>query len=105
VSHIVHYFKDADMRCGHDGLKALARKHRYRPEVLSKGEFLLFVNAKQTIAKVLGEGNALLHIKSETGRLELKTLRYLPQIFGGKAFGYAEALKLVIEKDFKEKRR
>jgi hypothetical protein len=101
VAHIVHYFKDADMRCAHHGLSVLAKKHKHSVETLKSGEFLLFVNARQTIAKVLGAGGVILHLKSENGRIDFRTLRYLPQLFSGKHFTYNDALSKVIEEDFR----
>lgn len=101
---IVHYFKDTDMRCAHDGLKYLAKQAKQNPEALKPGEFMLFVNSGQTIAKILGSGNAILHLKSESGRIDFRTLRYLPEMFAGKTFTYNDALKEVITKDFRRKK-
>ena len=103
MAKLVHYFKDADMRCTHKGLTMMARKSRINPDRLGASEYLLFVNRAQTMFKLLGPNNVMVHVRSSTGRLDLRTLQYLPSNFSGENFSYKQALKKVIEKDFKKR--
>lgn len=100
MARLVHYFRGADMRCNHRGLTLIAKRNKLDPQTLEQGEYLLYVNNAQTMAKLLGPGNVLIHLRSERGRLDFRVLRYLPKTFQGSQFDYDAALKKAIERDF-----
>lgn len=91
---VIRYFPNADLRCGHDGLRALAREHKVDPWALNPGEFLVFANKSQTKLKIYGPGNLIAYLKApDNRRLDLHVVRLIPKFFKGGTFQYDDALK------------
>jgi len=96
---LVHYFPESDLRSGHTGLAKLAQKARVSVSALNPGDFLLFVNRKQTAFKVLTANNILAHYKSPSGRVDLGAVQYMSAAFSGGEFNFDRALYIKLEKD------
>lgn len=91
---IIRFFPDADLRAGHEGLKAHARDHKVDAENLKAGEFLVFCNRRQTGVKIYAPGNVVAYLKSPGDyRLDLRTIILIPRFFNGTYFDYNSALK------------
>jgi hypothetical protein len=104
VAKLIHYFKDTDLRYGHNGLTIMAARKKLDPQTMGAGEFILFVNRTQTMFKLLGPNRTLVHVKSERGKVDFRVLHYLPKQFSGQSFNYDEALRKVLENDWKRKK-
>jgi len=104
-NHIVSYFPDTDLRSGHFGLGVLAKLAGKAASTLGQGEFIVFVNRRQSAMKLLAAHNVLVHVKAptEAGRLDLRTIKFIPKYFNGTSFNYKKALAEVLEKDFRRK--
>ena len=100
ANRITHVFKSADLRCGHVGLTAIAKK-KANPK---PGEHVVFINNAEDKMKVLSSNGVLSYIKSPSGKLALETINHIPAAFkatGG--FNYSDALKKVITKKLEGK--
>lgn len=101
-NHIVSFFPDTDLRCGHAGLTNLALSAKRNPSALKPGQFLVFVNRQQTAIKILATSDMLAHYKSPSGRVNLTAVTLLPKYFNGGSFNYSAALKATILRTLKK---
>lgn len=100
-NHIISVFPNADLRCSHLGLTIEARKKGKDPRTLDHGDFLLFINRRQSAMKLFGSNNTIIHHRAARGRIELRTIQYIPQCFHAGKFDYDKALGIVLEKKLK----
>lgn len=84
------YF-DVNMSRGHVGLKALLTKP------LKKGEAAVFINRVCDTVKILVGSEFVAHYKHPKGRIEMRTIKYLPQYLEGGEVQYTKALGRAIE--------
>lgn len=99
VHKLLRVFLDVDMRCSHDGLTALAIKHKVLPESLEAGEYLLFINSDRTRIKLYGANDVVAYLRVKTGRIDMRTVALIPQAFASKGkIDYDAALRKVLEK-------
>ena len=103
MNKVICYFPHADLRCSHAGLANLAKYHKKDVDNMNKGDFMVFLNAKQTQAKILTSDSILIHLKNEGRRLSLEAISMIPTYFNGESFNYKAALKKVIERDLARK--
>lgn len=98
---LINVFPNTDLRCSHAGLTKLIFKHKGKvlnPELLANGEFILFINRSQSMIKMFASNNVLIHYKSPRGRIDVRTIEYLPHCFNAGELNYDAALKKVLEK-------
>lgn len=95
---LVSVFPNTDLRSGHFGLRKLSLKFKKNPEILEKGQFLLFINRAQSAFKMYASNNTLVHYKSPRGRIDIRTIEHLPECFNGGQINYDKALATVLEK-------
>lgn len=82
MSRIIRVFTNADLRCGHDGLASLARKHAHDPRTLLPGEFFIFLNTQKTKFKLMAAHDVIAYYRSPGNRrIELAALQYIPKVF------------------------
>jgi len=98
ANYILSYFPDTDLRCGHDGLADLADRAKKPVEDLKVGQFLLFVNRRQSAVKILTADDVLIYLRPESKRLNFDAISLLPKYFNGTAFNYKGAVKEAILK-------
>lgn len=92
-NEIVSFIFPSDMRCGHEGLRNLAKRLKRDPN-LKPGQFLVFLNSRQSQAKILTAGDVLLHLRPPGDvKLNLEAIARLPEFFGGGEFNYKDAVK------------
>lgn len=96
-------FLDCSMANHHEGLPAIAKKRGVDPDTLKPGDFLLFMNAPGTYAKLLGAGNTIVSIKAPRGKIAPLLISRLPEIFCGQQFDYDAALRPILEAHLAEK--
>lgn len=81
---VLRVFEETDLRCGHNGLGKIAKRHGI---YLKPGEFLVFMNAQETGCKILSAQNLLLYLKSET-KITREQIERIPLLFKGQAFTF-----------------
>ena len=100
-NRVVRYFPDTHLGNGHEGLAEIARKHDVNVNRLDFGEFVIFVNKKQTALKLFAPGNIVAYLKMPgSARLNPKVIAMIPRFFNGTEIDYTRALKEVIKKEF-----
>ena len=103
----IHVFLGADMRLGHDGLKALARASKIDFDALKQGEALVFINARKDRMKSISWNHVVSFVRSEdiNRPIDLSVLDYLAQAFSAEGvMDYTEALKMALEEKLKSRR-
>jgi hypothetical protein len=99
VSRILQVFFDADMRCGHEGLELLAKKHKIDLKKLDPGNFVVFVNSAKDRLKIYTAYNVIAYMKSPAGKIDMRAVQFIPKAFEAKGtLTYDEALKELFEK-------
>lgn len=97
---IIRYFANTFMGNGHNGLSAIAKKEGLDLSNLHKGEFVIFVNSKNTALKMFAPGNVVAHLKMPgNGRLDLRTIALIPKFFNGTEIKYDKALEMLLRKE------
>ena len=97
---IVRYFPETDMRMTQPGLRRIAIRNNLNPDNIPLGEFLLFVNRKQTMFKMLTQNNVLVSYKSRRGKIHPGVFALIPRYFDGREFNYDRALREAVLADF-----
>ena len=101
TNRVVRYFPDTHLGNGHSGLAEIARKHDINVSRLDFGEFVIFVNKKQTALKLFAPGNIVAYLKMPgSTRLNPKVISMIPRFFNGTEIDYNKALREVIKKEF-----
>lgn len=101
---ILQVFLNADLRCGHDGLAQLAKKHGMNVAKIESGQFLIFINGQRSKVKIYAASNVIAYLKLDKGRLNMDTIREIPRVFAAKGrMDYDEALKLAVEKSLSKR--
>jgi len=100
-NYVLSYFQDTDLRYGHDGLAKLASLAKKPVYKLKLGEFLLFVNRRQSAVKILTCDGLLIHLRPESKKLNFEAINLLPKYFNGTKFNYKGALRESIQKRLK----
>lgn len=99
---IVRFFRDSDLRCGHEGLRKLAKENGIDPWDLAPGEFLAFTNSRQNKLKIFAPGNIICYVKSpDDRRIDLDIIRLIPRFFNGTEFSYDSAVKEMLRTKMK----
>jgi len=95
-SRLVRYVPDVDMRKGYDGLNKIAPLGK-----LGAGEFIAFVNRKQTKVKLATGYDVVAYLRLPQGeKLDPRTIALLPNFFNGSKIEYDKALQAVLRKNF-----
>lgn len=93
-------FLGADMRNGHEGLAALAKKEKIDVAKLEAGQFVIFINNEKNKIKLYGAHNVVAYLKWNNGRIDMRTIQLIPQAFNASGrIDYDVILKEVIEKE------
>lgn len=102
MNRIIRYFPNTDLRNAHDGLRLIASKEKIDVDGLKVGEFVIFVNSKQTVLKMYTLGGIIAHLKMPQGhRINPKTIAEIPRFFSGSRINYDAALREVMHREFK----
>lgn len=94
---LMHIFFDTDMRCSHDGLRAICHKEGLKN--IGMGSVVVFINHRQTHIKILAgtdEKDSLgivASYKSPHGRVDTHAIQFIPESFGGANINYSKALE------------
>jgi hypothetical protein len=96
---IIRVFQDVNMQNGHLGLNRLARKHNVAVDTKDRGEFIIFINKKQTMVKAMHAGGLLLFYKSPSGRITMGAIQNIPQAFNSdEHFWMEKAIQTALER-------
>ena len=93
---VIRVFLNADLRCGHDGLTAMAKKEKINLAELEYGQFTVFINSKKDKLKVYAQNDVLAYYRSPHGRLEMRAIDKIPMAFRGYGFQFEDAVKKVL---------
>jgi hypothetical protein len=97
-SRVVQVILNADLRCQHDGLTAIAKTFGLNVNTLKCGEYVVFVNTRQSAIKMYAANNTVAHFKLPSDRkLDLRVIGLIPRFFNGSKVDYEGALKKVLE--------
>ncbi len=81
MAKLVHFFFDVDLRCNHRGLLEILKKKKIK---ITEDDFIVFMNHKRTMVKMLCKGKeALLHWRNENRILDPGVVRHLPKFCDG----------------------
>lgn len=104
-TRILRYFPNCDLRCGHEGLRDIAKKQGVDPWELSPGEFLVFANAVQNRLKIYAPGNVIAYlVNPDYRKIDLDIVRLIPRFFNGTEFNYKAALAKMVDEKLERKR-
>jgi hypothetical protein len=97
---ILQCFLSADMRCGHDGLKDIAKKSKIDCDKLDDGTYVVFVNSEKNRMKLFAPNHVVAYYKCRPGeRLALETIPLILKSFNASGrIDYDKALRETIEK-------
>lgn len=99
-ARVIQVFLNVDLRSGHAGLSQIAQKKKLKLKVLEDGQFVIFINRRQTGMKCYLSGNTVTYTKRD--RISLETIRFLPECFGGDAdLAYDAALEKALKSKLK----
>lgn len=95
---IMQIFWDVDFRCQHIGLGKILEEHGIDPKNMKPGDYVVFINTRQDRLRVLSgtpdkSRGVLSYYISPRGRIEKRSLQYIPQAFGARGFEYSKALE------------
>lgn len=98
TSKVLQCFLNADLRCGHEGLSALAKQSGIDITKLQPGQYVLFINSSKDKLKLYASNNVVAYLKLSTGqRLNMATIQLIPKAFQGTGrIDYDKALKEVL---------
>lgn len=82
---ICQAFWPVNMNMQHDGLSAVAENSGIDVEKLKPGQFVLFLNYRQTRVKLYTAGGLILYLRVKGGRISAETIEGIPYILGHKA--------------------
>lgn len=100
MARALQVFMNADLRCSHDGLSALAKAQNIDVSKLEPGEYVLFINSGKNLLKLYAANNVIAFLKLKTGKIDLKTIRLIPQAFNASGkIDYDKTLREVIERE------
>ena len=93
--NILQCFVDADLRCGHLGLTALAKKNGVKVGDLAPGEYVVFINTRRTRVKIYAASNVIAYLNAPRGvSIDLRVIQQIPRAFTGSgALNYDKALE------------
>lgn len=101
-NRLIRIVFNTDLRCGHDGLAAIAKGLRVNVNTLEIGEFVVFVNRKKCALKLYAAGNTVAHFKMPgTRQMNMSVIGLIPRFFNGKELKYDDALAEVIKKQIR----
>lgn len=89
---IARVFLDCDMRCGFEGLRAVAKDTKFE----GKGDFILFINGPGTAFKMLVGNQYLTYYKNGNRRIPLEAIQLLPEFFDGTKFDLQGAIRKAV---------
>lgn len=96
---IARVFFDVYMNKAHRGLSALAAEHKCDVTKLEQGEYVMFINSKNTALKMYAPGNVVAHLKLPSGMtLDREVIAMIPNFFNGGKINYDAALKATLER-------
>jgi len=103
---IVRYISGVNMGLSFRGLGQVAVDLRLSIDSLDSGEFVVFMNRKQTAFKMLAPNNVLVYYRHpKEHRIDPRVIALIPTMFDGKVIHMDKALEKVITNDFTKKLR
>ena len=104
MQSLIQCFLEADMRCQHDGLAKVAKKQDLDVYGLQRGQHVVFINTALDRVKMFSAGGILSYLRLKKGKVNLETLRLIPEAFndGNLEVAYSRSLKKVLEAKLKK---
>lgn len=97
TQNVVRFFPDVSMANSHQGLGNIAKEANLNVRKLRPGEYLIFMNKKQTALKMLTAGNIIAYLKMPgSTKIDPRTIALIPKFFNGTEINYSGALKKVL---------
>jgi len=90
------YF-DTSMAFSFDRLAEIMRKSHMPVESLKSGEFIVFVNRKQTAFKLLATANVMVYHNNKNRKFPVTAITHFPEFFDGKTIDLAKAVEREIK--------
>lgn len=79
-NRVIRFFPDTNLRNGHKGLTDLALSQGLKLDDLAWGEFVIFMNKRQTDLKMFSNGGLLAHLKMPNGaRIDFRVISLIPR--------------------------
>jgi hypothetical protein len=107
-SRVLRCFLNADLRLGHPGLTALAKKEgRISTSDLAPGDYLVFINSHRNKIKIYGASEVVAYHRMGKGDvIDPRVIARIPQAFlGASKFEYDSILREVIEESLAKKKQ
>lgn len=96
MAKLMHFFLDMDLRCNHIGLLEFLKKKKIK---IGPDDFIVFMNQKRTMIKMLCKGKeCLLHYKKDGRIFDPGIIKYLPKYVDGTEMNIDGAIKEHLEK-------
>ena len=111
MARILHVIQNADFRCRHEGLMAMARKAQVNMDELRVGDIVVFLNVARDrliCISVLPEQDSfglLSYYRSPHGRVPMEAIQFIPQAFGATGLNMNAAIRSGLEQLLKKKTR
>lgn len=103
MAKLMHFFLDVDLRCNHIGLLDFLKKKKIK---IGPHDFIVFMNHKRTMIKMLCKGKeVLLHYKKDGRVLDPGIIKYLPKYVDGKEMNIEGAVKEHLEEVLARRRK
>jgi len=111
MARILHVIQNADFRCRHEGLVAIAKKAKVDMSQLKVGDIVVFLNVARDrliCISVLPEQDSfglLSYYRSPHGRVPMEAIQFIPQAFGVTGLNMNAAIRSGLEQLLKKKAR
>ncbi len=99
---IIRYISDTHMALQHQGLTKIAKKFNLEPTALQPGEYIVFMNSAQNAFKLMAPNNVIAYYRHpKNHKIDPRVISLIPKVFSGREIDMDQALKTVIERDFR----
>jgi len=98
MAKALQVFLHSDLRCGHEGLAAIAKKEKINVNKLAVGEYVIFINTERNKVKLYAANNVVAYLKLPRGHIEMRTISLIPKAFAASGrIDYDELLRETLE--------
>jgi hypothetical protein len=96
---VIQCFFDADMRNGHLGLAAIAKKDKIDVEQIEPGQYVVFLNSAKNRLKLYAANGIVAYYYKPGMKIDLHVISEIPRAFlGSGRLDYDAALRKTLEK-------
>lgn len=71
-------FLNMDLRNGHEGLTAIAKKNKVDIKTLESGEYIIFINSEMNRLKLYAQNDVIAYLKLPRGKIDSRRLSKRP---------------------------